>query len=195
MKKIILIFDECTSGFRENIGGIHKKYKVNPDMMLLGKAMGNGYPITAILGKKKIMQYSKKTFISSTFWTERLGYTAALSTINFIEKKKIFKKINENGRYIKKRWSEISDKHGLEIKISGLDVIPSFNFNNKFNKETITLFTQEMLKNNILAFKYNIFIFLHIKKHIDHYLSILDKVFFKISKLKNKSELKKEPYR
>ena len=59
-KKIILIFDECTSGFRENIGGIHLKYKVYPDMLLLGKALGNGYPITAILGKKKLWKMQKK---------------------------------------------------------------------------------------------------------------------------------------
>ena len=52
MKKIILIFDECTSGFRETIGGLHLNYKVFPDLLILGKAMGNGYPITAVLGKK-----------------------------------------------------------------------------------------------------------------------------------------------
>ena len=51
--KIILIFDECTSGFRENFGGLHLKYKVNPDIAILGKALGNGYAINAVLGKKK----------------------------------------------------------------------------------------------------------------------------------------------
>ena len=65
--KILLIFDECTSGFRENLGGLHLKYKIYPDIVLYGKALGNGYPITAIVGKKKIMNSSNNTFISSTF--------------------------------------------------------------------------------------------------------------------------------
>ena len=52
---IVLIFDECTSGFRETFGGIHKKYKIYPDLLMLGKAMGNGYPITSILGRKNLL--------------------------------------------------------------------------------------------------------------------------------------------
>ena len=69
---LVLIFDECTSGFRSNFGGLHLKYKVNPDILILGKALGNGYAINAVIGKK-IMKYFKNTFISSTFWTERVG--------------------------------------------------------------------------------------------------------------------------
>ena len=68
----VLIFDECTSGFRETFGGLHLKYKVNPDIVLYGKAIGNGYPITAIVGKRKIMQKAQDTFISSNFWTDRI---------------------------------------------------------------------------------------------------------------------------
>ena len=80
-KKIVLIFDECTSGFRETYGGIHLKYKVNPDMAIFGKALGNGYAITAVIGKSNIMQAAQNTFISSTFWTERIGYVAGLATL------------------------------------------------------------------------------------------------------------------
>ena len=66
-KKIVLIFDECTSGFRESFGGLHLKYNVFPDMCILGKALGNGFPITTILGKKEIMENAQSSFISSTF--------------------------------------------------------------------------------------------------------------------------------
>ena len=81
-KKIILIFDECTSGYRENMGGIHLKYKVDPDIAIFGKALGSGFAINAIIGKRKIMEKAENTFISSTFWGERIGYTAALASIN-----------------------------------------------------------------------------------------------------------------
>ena len=78
-KKIILIFDECTTGYRENMGGIHLNYKVYPDLAIFGKALGNGFAINAVIGKKKLMEKSENTFISSTFWGERTGYTAAIS--------------------------------------------------------------------------------------------------------------------
>ena len=72
-KGIVLIFDECTSGFRESLGGMHKNFSVEPDMAIFGKALGNGYSITAIVGKRNIMENTQNSFISSTFWTERIG--------------------------------------------------------------------------------------------------------------------------
>ena len=77
----LLIFDEITSGFKDNYGGIHLKLNVNPDIAIFGKSIGNGYPISAIIGKKKIMQVAQDTFISSTMWTDRLGFIAALETL------------------------------------------------------------------------------------------------------------------
>ena len=59
---IVLIFDECTSGFRQNFGGLHKLYGVNPDIAWFGKALGNGYAITAIIGKNEIMESAQKQF-------------------------------------------------------------------------------------------------------------------------------------
>ena len=87
LKNIILIFDECTSGFRENFGGLHMKYKIYPDIATFGKALGNGYAITAVVGSDKIMSNASSSFISSTFWTERIGPTTALKTLELMEKK------------------------------------------------------------------------------------------------------------
>ena len=103
-KKIILIFDECTTGFRQSFGGIHKNYNVEPDMAIFGKALGNGYAINAILGKEKIMKNVDKTFISSTFWTEKIGYVAALKTLEEMERTKSWKIITEKGKQIRKNW-------------------------------------------------------------------------------------------
>jgi len=86
--KIILIFDECTSGFRRNLGGLHMTQKIYPDICMFGKALGNGYAITAVVGKKKIMNKAKGCFISSTFWTERIGFLAGLKTLEVMKKKK-----------------------------------------------------------------------------------------------------------
>ena len=84
---IALIFDECTSGFRETFGGLHKKYNVNPDMAIFGKALGNGYAITSVIGKRNIMDAAQSTFISSTF-DERIGPIAALETLKWMEYEK-----------------------------------------------------------------------------------------------------------
>ena len=71
-KNIILIFDECTTGFRQNFGGIYKMTGSTPDIVIFGKLLGNGYPITAVLGKDEVMDAAKNSFISSTFWS-RIG--------------------------------------------------------------------------------------------------------------------------
>lgn len=102
-KKIILIFDECTSGFRQNLGGIHKLYNISPDLCIFGKSLGNGFAITSIIGKKTIMNCAKKSFISSTFWSEKIGYVAALETIKQMEIKKPWKKILLLSEYFKKK--------------------------------------------------------------------------------------------
>ena len=103
-EKIILIFDECTSGFRETFGGIHKKYGVYPDIAIFGKALGNGYAITSIIGRKSIMESAQSTFISSTFWTERIGPTAALKTLEIMEKERSWEQITMKGEKLRKIW-------------------------------------------------------------------------------------------
>ena len=119
-KNIILIFDECTSGFRETFGGIHKKYGVNPDIAIYGKALGNGFAITAIVGKAKIMKNAKETFISSTFWSERIGFVAAIETLKFMKKKRTWLKISKIGDQIKRAWAKIFKKYGYDVSISGI---------------------------------------------------------------------------
>jgi len=188
-KKIILIFDECTSGYRENMGGIHLKFKINPDIAIFGKALGSGFAINAIIGKEKIMQKAENTFISSTFWGERIGYTAALSSINEFKRLKVFKKINDNGKMIKNIWSNLSKKNNVPIKVMGTNGIPSFEFCNDHAKNK-TFLTQEMLKNKILATNIVYINIFHNKNNIKRYANILDKIFYDISTKNIKKILK-----
>ena len=108
---IILVFDECTSGFRETFGGRYKKFGVDPDMAIYSKAIGNGYAISAVVGKTEIMQTAQTTFISSTFWTERIGPTAAVATLKVMERERSWEKITAIGLENKRRWQEIADKN------------------------------------------------------------------------------------
>jgi glutamate-1-semialdehyde 2,1-aminomutase len=188
-KKIVLIFDECTSGYRQNMGGIHLNFKVNPDMAIFGKALGSGFAINAVIGKKKIMEKAENTFISSTFWGERIGYTAALSSINEFKRLNVFKKIEINGKMIKQLWISLSKKYNVPIKVMGTNAIPSFEFMNN-HSERKTFLTQEMLKNKILATNMIYINIFHNKINIKRYMKILDKIFKDISKKNIKKILK-----
>ncbi len=150
--KLILIFDECTSGFRATFGGLHLKYKVYPDILILGKALGNGYAINAILGKKNIMMSTEKTFISSTFWTERIGSVAAIATLKEMKRLKSWVYVAKQGIEIKKMWQKIFNASDLDVEINGLDAMPVFNFKNKKRNQVYkTFITREMLNKGFLT--------------------------------------------
>ena len=183
-KNIVLIFDECTSGFRETFGGLHKKYKVYPDIAVFGKSIANGTPFTAVIGTDKIMNFSNKSFISSTFWTDNLGPASALSTLKKMEKTKSWSKITEIGKEIKKEWKKIAKKNRLSIIVSGLDAMPSFKFKSLKNHYYKNFITQEMLKKNILATN-TIYCCIQHKAHLKIYFKELNKIFKKIKEFEN----------
>ena len=188
---ILLIFDECTSGFRENYGGLHLKYKIYPDIAIFGKALGNGYAINAVIGTNKVMKYAEKTFISSTFWTERIGPTAALKTLDIMQKTKSWKKIKKIGSNLKKSWIDLSQKHQIPIEIFGLDALCGFKIKNDNKSYFKTYITQEMLKKNFLASNVVYVCVKHNETIIKKYLSELDKIFFKIKKNFNEKKILK----
>ena len=147
----VLIFDECTSGFRQTYGGLHKLYGVEPDMAMFGKALGNGYAITAIIGRREIMEAAQTSFISSTFWTERIGPTAALKTLEVMHSTRSWEQITSTGRDITARWLALAGQHGLSIQTSGLPSLASFSFSGDNALAYKTLITQEMLAKGYLA--------------------------------------------
>jgi glutamate-1-semialdehyde aminotransferase len=185
-KNIVLIFDECTSGFRQSFGGLHLDYNIDPDIALFGKALGNGYAINAILGKESVMKYAESSFISSTFWTERIGYAAALETLNIMSKIKSWKIISEKGKKIKNKWKNMSFKHNLNLSIEGLDALPRFDFPNLNNQHFKTYISQEFLKKGILAANSIYLSVEHNDSIINKYFTILDSIFSKISLSINK---------
>ena len=191
-KNIVLIFDECSSGFRETFGGLHIKYKVNPDIATFGKALGNGYAINAVIGNNSVMTYANSTFISSTFWTERIGSAAALKTLEIMEKIKSWKIISDIGADVKKKWLQLSKIHNIKLDIKGLDAMPKFDFVNKNNLYYKTYISQEFLKKNFLASNSIYLCVNHNKNLINRYFNILDSIFFEIKKsIDSNSDAKK----
>ena len=174
---IVLIFDECTSGFRQTFGGIHKMYGVEPDMAMFGKAMGNGYAVTATIGRREIMQSAQSTFISSTFWTERIGSTAALKTLEVMEREKSWERITETGTGIMERWLKLGEAYGLKVNVTGLPAICAFGFDRPNALAYKTLITQEMLAKGYLASNLIFSSLAHTPKIVDGYFEALDSIF------------------
>lgn len=174
---MVLIFDECTSGFRQTFGGLHKLYGVEPDMAMFGKALGNGYGITAAIGKREIMEAAQSTFISSTFWTERIGPTAALKTLEIMEREKSWEKITQIGLDITAKWNALADRHGLSIATYGLPALASFSFDSSNALAYKTLITQEMLAKGYLAGTSVYACTEHTPEVVDGFFESLDQVF------------------
>ena len=190
-KKIILIFDECTTAFRENYGGLYKTYKVIPDIVMFGKALGNGYAIAAVVGKKEIMEASNNSFISSSFWGERVGFVAGLKTLEVMKKIKSWEKIKQLSNYIKKQLIEIGKDHNINLQVAGIPGVPTILFKSKLNLHYKTLIAQEMMKKNFLCSNLIYVSTEHKKKYIDIYLSEMNKIFKIIARCEDGDNIKK----
>ncbi len=174
----VLIFDEITSGFRIKTGGAFQKYKVIPDIVIYGKAMGNGYPISAVVGKREVMDAAQETFISSTFWTERIGPAAALATIKKFQKESVASHLVKMGERITKGWEKAAAKHGLKLETHGIAPLTSFSLKYGDDSQALhTLFNQEMLEKGYLVTKAVYLSLAHNETIIDKYLELVDQTF------------------
>ncbi|HEY9206264.1 MAG TPA: aminotransferase class III-fold pyridoxal phosphate-dependent enzyme [Candidatus Methanoperedens sp.] len=179
---ITLIVDEITAGFRLNNGGAHLLFDIEPDMAVFAKGISNGFPMAAIIGKKDVMEVAQDTFISSTYWTDRIGPTAALATINKIKENNVTEHLIRAGRKMKDLWRTMASKHNIDIEISGIDPLGHFDF--KYENPLIlkTLFTQLMLEKGFLASNGFYASYAHQDKFIEIYSGAVDTTFNFISK-------------
>ena len=181
---IVLIFDECSSGFRECYGGIFNKYSVTPDITMFGKTIGNGYALTAVVGVENVMKSAEDTFISSTFWTERIGPTAALKTLEIMNKVKSWDIITNIGKNIQNGWSEIFNNYDMKFTLSGIPALSSYSFKEN-DLEIQTFINQEMLKKGFLSSNRFYACTAHDKVIIDSYFNALDEIIKSISGISN----------
>lgn len=185
----VLIFDEITSAWRLTVGGAHLLYDVNPDIMAIGKAMSNGYPMSAVVGKAEFMDAAQTSFISSTYWTERIGPSAAIATIKKMLRLNTPKHLDKIGELIAKGWKKLALQHGLNINILPPHALTTFNFDYENSQEIKTLFTQEMLKRGYLASQSVYVSYCHTEEIVKNYLNNVNDVFGIIKKAIDGNEL------
>lgn len=173
----VLIFDEITIGWRLNAGGAHLKYGVNPDIAVFAKGMSNGFPMAAIIGKEDVMQTAQTSFISSSYWTERIGPAAAIATIKKMIEKDVPKHLDKIGNLMIQGLKKSANYNNLKLEVSGLPPLIHLAFDYDGDSQAIrTLFTQEMLKRGILA-SGSVYISYSLKEeHVKLYLEALEEV-------------------
>lgn len=177
-----LIMDEISAGFRICCGGAHLKLGFEPDMAVFAKALGNGYPISAVIGKGNVMSAAQDAFITSTNWTERIGPAAALAVIEKFSDCNVAAQLTAAADRVRAGWENLSRKHNLAIHTGGISPMIHFAFeeNNNINR---AYFTQEMLKKGFLAGNSFYAMYAHSHEDITKYLAACDEVFGQISAL------------
>ena len=123
-----LIFDEVTSGFRINSGGAHLAYGVDPDIAVFAKAIANGFPMAAIVGRHAVMDAAQETFVSSTAWTERVGPVAALATLKKHREHNVARHLMRIGTRVQQGWSDAAVATDLPVQVSGMAPLGHFAF-------------------------------------------------------------------
>ena len=177
----VLIFDEITSGWRSNLGGIHLKFGVEPDIAVFAKALANGFALGAIMGRSEVMEASQKSFISSTSWTEGVGPVAAVATISELERLHPWQKINDLGLSVIDGWRRLGRDIGIPLTAMGQGSLCALQF--QYGKESNavrTLFTQEMLSEGYLAGSGFYPSAAHTSEDVGEYLEAVIRVFQKI---------------
>jgi len=172
----VLIVDEISAAFRMNTGGAHLVLGMEPDMAVFSKALGNGYPMAAIIGKSAVMEAAQRSFISSTYWTERIGPVAALATIKKHRKFDVGKHLMKIGQAIQNGWRELFEKHGIKANTGGIPAMSHFTFDHEKALVLKALFVQAMLEKGFLATTGFYAMFSHQEEHVKAYLAAVDQV-------------------
>ena len=182
-RRALLVFDEVSAGFRLNTGGTHLTLGVNPDIAVFAKAIGNGYPMAAVIGTGDAMHAAQDTFVSSTHWTERTGPAAALATLAKHRRLDVGPQLVKTGHRVQAVWRQAAADSGLNITIGGgLPPFSRFSFDYPEPMPIRTLFTQSMLDRGFLAANAFYSMYAHTPDHVAQYGAAVTEVFREIRK-------------
>lgn len=173
----VLIIDEITMGFRLTEGGAHLLYDLEPDIAVFGKAMSNGFPMAAVIGRKEVMEAAQTTFISSTYWTDRIGPQAALATIEKVIQENVPAQLKKVGNKVKDVWRVAAQEANLGIHLSGVPALAHFDFEDVGRQAIRTLYTQMMLERGYLASSSFYSTLAHEDSHVEQFRNDVGEVF------------------
>jgi len=175
----VLIFDEIITGFRWALGGAQEYFSVIPDLATFGKAMANGMPLSALVGKKRVMEELDEVFFSFTFGGECLSLAASIATISEIIEKNVIKFIWKQGKKLMDDYNELAKEHGMEGSTRCIGYPPEslVTFTDEHGNESYemkSLFQQEAIKRGILFTGYHSICFSHSDEDVERTLEVYD---------------------
>jgi len=176
---IVLVYDEITSGFRSCVGGKHRLDEIKPDVSVLAKGMANGYAAAAVLGVQSVMEAAQGSFISSTNWTECIGFAASIATIKKYQEIDAATKINQTGLAFKQIWLDHFSRFGLDCEVTGINSLPAFRYKGTDELQFYNFFVSEMLAHGMLAFRQFKPSAVHSSEHLEEFSDCMDRVLKK----------------
>ena len=153
----------------------------NPDIAVFAKALGNGYPMAAVIGRAEVMNMAQKTFISSTYWTDRVGPSAALATLKKHRKCKVGDHLMKMGTLVQDGWKKLGERHRIDIDVSGIPPLSHWQIKSPEEKIAHTLITKLMLEKGFLSSKAFYATYCHNEDNVKKYLNALDAVLVKVA--------------
>ena len=185
----VLIVDEVTAGWRLRTGGAHLEYGLTPDMAVFAKGISNGYPLAAIIGTAEVMKAFQSTFISSTYWTERIGPTAGLATLRKHRRLNVAGHLREIGTQIQTGWRAAAARTHLPVTVNGMLPLSHFAFDHPDSQALRTLFTQIMLEKGFLATNAFYASYAHQPEHVSLYLQAVEEAFREIAEAVSRNDV------
>ncbi|HIO02809.1 MAG: aminotransferase class III [Verrucomicrobia bacterium] len=177
----VLVVDEITAGWRLHHGGAHLKYGLQPDIAVFGKALGNGHPIAAVIGKREVMEAAQSSFISSSYWTEGVGPAAALATLTKLKSVDVPGHLKTISGSLRGGLGDLAKRLGLNLRFSGHPAITVLSFEDPQASALQTLFTVRMLAHGILTGSGFYGSWAHREEHVDRFLEASGKVLPEIA--------------
>jgi len=187
----ILIFDELRTGFRVGLGGAQRFYGVIPDVSVFGKAMGNGYPIAAIVGRAEVMKVlDNKVFLSSTYFSDPVAQSAAVKTIQVLESENVLEKLKKKGEQFATRVQKIIEESHVGCSFSGGPWFPHFLFtesSEKLNLKIRLSFYTQLIRSGVFLSPYHHGFFMsahsesdlnYIEKSVERALAVVNDKYY-----------------
>lgn len=176
-----LVFDEVSAGWRLHLGGMHMRYGIVPDIAVFAKAISNGHPLGAVIGRAKTMEAAQTSFISSTYWTEGVGPTAALATIHKMQRIDLPAHAKRIGEQMSAGWRELGARHGVPVRVAGHPALLQIGFEHPEAAALGTLFTSRMLDRGFLVGGGFYPSLAHEDRHVDRFVTAAEPVFAELA--------------
>jgi glutamate-1-semialdehyde 2,1-aminomutase len=146
---IVLILDDIRSGFRLHPGGSHRHFGFEPDLICFSKALANGYPLSATLGRQALQRAAGRVFLTGSFWNNAVPMAAALKTLDILERDRVAEQLARTGAALREGLTALAAKHGVPIRYTGADAMPFLTFADERNFYRSQVFCRETIRRGV----------------------------------------------